>query len=114
MIRIFRFVARTVLAVLVLFWFSFAILSGASDGLGGLLKNLPNALPWLGLLAIIYIAFRWELLGGVLVLCTGVASISFFHAWTAPVVLVGISLPLLLAGATLVVCHYLARGDQNT
>lgn len=113
LIRVFRVAVRTVLVFLTLFWFGFAIMSGAEDGLSGILTNLPNALPWLGLFAIVYIAFCWELLGGALIFCAGVASIVFFNAGTAPVVLVGISLPLLAVGAVLIICHYLARSDQE-
>ncbi len=114
LIESIRFAAGTALIILALLWFSFAILSGTEHGLGGFVSNLPNALPWLWLLAIVYVAFRWELLGSVLVLCSGIASIFFFNAGTAPVVLVGISLPLMVVGTALIVCHYLAPRDQGS
>lgn len=115
-LRFLRLVARILLVVLALFWFAFALLSGAAQygqGIDALLRNLPNALPWLGLFVFVYIAFRWELVGGLLVVLAGFVSIFFFNAWTAPVVLFGVSLPLIAAGAGLIACHYLDRSDQD-
>ena len=114
LVKSLRYVGRAVLSVVSLFWLVFAVLSGTENGIGGLLANLPNALPWLGLIAIVYIAFRWELAGGALVLAAGVASIVFFNAWTAPVVLLGIPLPLIAAGTALILCSILDRSDQDT
>ena len=109
---ILRPMARAVLVTLALFWFGFAVLSGAEQdgqGIGALLRNLPNALPWLGLFAIVYVAFRWEGVGGaILILAGGVAAV-FFNAWDAPVVLLGVCLPLVVIGAAFIACHYLDR-----
>ncbi|TQV86137.1 hypothetical protein FKG94_00850 [Exilibacterium tricleocarpae] len=110
LIKLLRYSARITLAVVALSWFGFAVLSGAGNGLRGLLANLPNTLPWLGLAIVVYVAFRWELVGGVLVLVTGLASVVFFNAWAAPIVLVGASLPVIAAGTVLLVCYYL---DQH-
>lgn len=113
-IRVLRYSARTVLVVVALLWFGFAVLSGAENGVGGLLENLSNALPWLLLFAIVYIVFRWELLGGVLAMVTSVASILFFNTWTVPVVLIGVSLPIMAAGVALIICYFLDRGDYDS
>ncbi len=102
--RTLRYFARTVLCVTALFWFGFAMLSGAENDFEGILSNLPNTLPWLGFFVVVYMAFRWELLGGALVLSAGIASVFFFSAWTSPAVLLGISLPNIVAGAALVAC----------
>ncbi len=113
-IRILLLVVRTLLAALALFWFAFALLSGSDQygqGIGAVLRNLPNALPWLALFAFVYIAFRWELVGGILVVLAGLASMVFFNAWTAPIVLFGVALPLIAAGAALIAFDYLDRSE---
>jgi len=56
-------------------------------GITGIIHNSPNALPWLILLILAYIAFRWETLGGLLILSMGVFSIFFFRAPKNPFVL---------------------------
>ncbi|WP_050932031.1 DUF7670 domain-containing protein [Aestuariivita boseongensis] len=111
-VRILRLVVRTLLVALALFWFIFAWLSGAAEygqGIGAVIRNLPNSVPWLFLFIIVYIAFRWELAGGILIMLAGLGSVVFFDAWAAPVVLLGVSLPLVAAGATLVACHIIDR-----
>lgn len=111
-LQFLRLAVRSLLIVLALFWFAFALLSGAGQygqGVGAVFRNLPNAQPWLGLFVFVYIAFRWELVGGILILLAGLVSIIFFNAWTAPVVLLGVSLPLSAAGAALIACHFLDR-----
>ena len=65
-----RCFTRTILLIISVFWFVFALLSGSADyggGLKGILMNSPNALPWLLLLFLVYIAFKWELVAGVLI-----------------------------------------------
>lgn len=111
-IRILRIAARTLLVVTALVWFVFAVLSGAGqygDGIDAVVRNLPNALPWLALLAMVAVAFRWELIGGALIALAGFGSLLFFHAWSAPIVLLGVSLPLIAAGTALIVCWYCDR-----
>ncbi len=108
-----RLTARVILAITGLFWFVFAALSGAGDGIGGLWANLPNALPWLGLIALFFISLRWELLGGVLVLAFGLASVAVFSASAVPVVLAGLSLPVIASGVALIICHWLDRGGAG-
>ncbi len=61
-----------------MFWLGFALLSGTEKDFEGLLANLPNTLPWLGLLAVLYMAFRREMLGGALASAVGLASVFFF------------------------------------
>ena len=94
-----RHFSRATLLLISVFWFCFALLSGAGElGEGGLIQNIPNALPWLLLFVVVYIAWRWELIGGSFVLAAGIFTIFFFNAFASPVVLFGISLPLILLG----------------
>lgn len=113
-IRLLRVVARTVLVIVALFWFIFAVLSGAGqygEGIGAVVRNLPNALPWLALFGLVVAAFRWEFVGGALVALAGLGSIVFFKAWQVPIVLLGVSFPLVVGGMALILCSY---GDRVT
>jgi hypothetical protein len=74
----------------------FSAMSGAESG--GFLKNLPNALPWVLLLAFACLAFKWQIAGGVLTLLFGVFTVFFFNALESVFVLSAISLPLILIG----------------
>ena len=96
-----RFTIRILLLLVAAFWFVFALLSGAESyggGLRGILMNSPNALPWLLLFALVYIVWKWELIGGILITLAGLATIFAFdtyeHIWT----FLTISLPLLIIG----------------
>ena len=96
-----RYFARTVILILGILLFIFSLLSGADrlgGGITGIIHNSPNALPWLILLILAYIAFRWETLGGLLILSMGVFSIFFFRAPKNPFVLFVISIPLITLG----------------
>jgi hypothetical protein len=104
--RLLRVVARGTLILVCLFWFVFALLSGAEElggGLGGILRNSPNALPWVVLALLIALAFRFERAGGaMIVLAGGLAALQFnaVQAWQAMVL---IPLPVVLCGVALFV-----------
>lgn len=112
-----RYIARTVLIIVTSFWFLFALLSGSEaygGGIKGILKNSPNALPWLLLGIVVYLAFRWELLGGLLVAAMGIFTVFFFKAYNQPVVLFMISVPLLILGGFLIAAWYLTKKSAQT
>ena len=78
-LKMSKIVARIILLIVSLFWFVFALLSGAEEaggGIKGVLKNSMNALPWLILLGLNYLVHRWELIGGIVLM--GFAFFSFF------------------------------------
>lgn len=105
-----RYIARGVLLAVAGFWFIFALLSGAGQyggGFSGIIKNLPNAIPWVVLFIFVYIAWRWEHIGGTLVALMGIGTIFMFDA--EPIVLLAISFPLILLGAALVASWYFRR-----
>lgn len=102
-----RIFARTWLALVTLFWLCFAATSGAEPGLEGLVANLHNAWPWMGLLVLLFVAFRWEFVGGALVVAAGLWTVVFFNAWTQPLVLFIISVPIIAAGSAFMLCHIL-------
>ena len=70
--------AKSLLLVLAIGWLIFALLSGAENS--GALKNFPNALPWAVLLVFVCVAFRWQILGGILVILFGLFTVIFFSA----------------------------------
>jgi len=96
MMRLLKTVSLAILTVPGLVWFGFSLLSVAQDGLRGLIMNLPNALSWLDLLAIVGVALRWEFVGGLLALMAGIAAAAFFNALANPVVLLAVVAPLSL------------------
>ena len=111
-----RYTARTILLILSSFWFVFALFSGAEEyggGLKGVLMNSPNALPWLLLLLLVYIAWKKELIGGSLITLIGFLSIAFFKTYEHLIVFMLVSLPLILLGGSLVVSYYLDKNNKN-
>ncbi len=59
-------ISVTILLVVAAFWFVFALLSGSEEyggGIIGIMKNSPNAIPWLILFGAVYCAWRWRLVG---------------------------------------------------
>ena len=71
----FRNIARYTLLSIGALLFVFALFSGAESfggGFMGVIKNSPNAAPWLGLLIFVFIAWKWELLGGILITVLGI------------------------------------------
>lgn len=107
-----RYVARVVLLLISVLWFFFALFSGAGEfggGVSGILQNIPNALPWLLLFVVVYIAWKWELVGGVLIVTGGLWSMAFFNAFESLIVLFGISLPLIVLGGLFILSWYVTR-----
>lgn len=100
--RAMLYTARGLLVLITLFWGVFALLSGVGgdDGLPWW-QNLTNAAPWVLLASIVWMTFFRPLIGGGLIIVLALASVVFFNAWIMPVVLFGISLPLLIAGLLL-------------
>ncbi len=55
--------------------FVFALFLGAEEyggGLQGIIMNSPHAIPWVALLVIVFIAWKWELVGGILMIILGI------------------------------------------
>lgn len=100
-----RTMLRVVALFIATFWFIFALLSGSGDyggGIRGILLNTPNAVPWVVVFVLIYVVWRWECTGGMVIAALGAYSVFFFQAWRSPVVLLAVCLPLLLLGGCFV------------
>ena len=70
-----------ILAVFGTLAFIFALLSGAETyggGISGIIKNSPKALPWAALLILIYIGWKWPLIGGICITLFGFGLLYFF------------------------------------
>ncbi len=115
--NVLRNTARYGLLVLGILVFVFALISGSQDyggGIVGILKNSPNALPWLTLLVLVLVAWKRELAGGILVTLFGLAVLYFFNFsgpnfwWST--FMITLSIPVL--GAFFLLSWYLRRGHQ--
>lgn len=98
-----KWTPRIIFLFVTLFWGVFALLSGAEaygNGFMAVLKNSPNALPWLGLLIINWIAWKYPKTGGILVLAVAVFLSFFFNMWSSRGVflLALVFLPLVITG----------------
>ena len=108
-----RYIARTILVAMSAFWFVFALLSGAGAGLKGIITNSPNAVAWLLLLGLVYLAWKKELLAGILISLLGLSTIFFFNAVKHQFVLWAISLPLILLGGFLILAWHLTKASSK-
>ena len=81
----------------------FAILSGAKiygGGIGGIIKNSPNALPWIILIVLILISWKWEFAGGIGLIIFGGCMMFFFNFSLIPTL---ISLLIIASGVVIVI-----------
>ena len=111
-----RCTARTILLVVSIFWFVFALLSGAEEyggGLKGILINSPNVLPWLLLFLLVYISWKKELIGGSLITLMGFLTIAFFKTYRYFIIFMLVSLPLIVLGGFLIISYYLDKNRKN-
>ena len=112
--NIFRNTARYSLLVIGVLVFVFALLSGAENkggGVMGIIKNSPNALPWVLLLVLVYVAWKWELTGGIIITALGLFLFYFFNFAGNNFFLVTFILTLLiiLLGSFFILSWYLRK-----
>ncbi|RLC52473.1 MAG: hypothetical protein DRH79_04855 [Candidatus Cloacimonadota bacterium] len=81
--NLLRNFARYFLLILGILVFVFALLSGAEQtgGIKGIIVNSPNALPWLVFLFIVWLAWKKELIGGIVIILFSVAASILFSIW---------------------------------
>jgi len=91
----------------------FALLSGAEaygNGLEGILKNSPNALPWAAMIILVALSWKYELASGILVTVAGIAAAIFFNTGIQFNWLVfGITLAIPLLGILMIIAHFQAK-----
>ena len=74
-----RRVARTALLVVTLFWIIFGIITGFNNegGISAIFDNFNTILPWLAIVVLWFIAWRWEVLGGVFIIAFSIYMASY-------------------------------------
>ena len=113
----FRNIARYSILSIGILVFIFALLSGAEEyggGLHGIIKNSPNVLPWVVLLVIVLIAWKWELVDGILIILLGIFAYWFIsfrgnNFNLAPFI---IFLLIILMGEFFLISWYLRRKKE--
>ncbi len=78
-VRRCRRVARTALVVVTLFWIIFGIATGFNNegGFSSLFDSFKNILPWIAIIVLWFIAWRWEIIGGLLIIIFSVYMASY-------------------------------------
>ena len=104
-----RYIARVLALIWAGWWTFFGLVSGAGEGLRGVLTNAPNTLPGLVFLICTAIAWRWEAIGGVALLMCGLVTLFFFHIGKNLFLLLTAVLPPLAAGFLFLVSWWEAR-----
>ena len=114
--NLLRNFARYSALVLGMLIFIFALLSGAEEyggGIRGIIKNSPNAMPWLIFLALVYLTWKRELTGGIIITIFGLAALYFFifkgnHFFISTFIL---TLLIILIGVFFIVSWYLRKEE---
>ena len=103
---------RLFLLLFTIFWMLFALLSGGErmgGGIRGVIYNAPNALPWFILLIFVLLTFRWEFIGGIVIISMGLLTLFFFNAIENHFILWMISIPIIIFGIIFLISWYLSR-----
>ena len=123
--NILRNTARYSLLIIGVLIFIFALLSGAESqggGVMGIIKNSPNALPWVLLLVLVYVAWKWELVGGILftVIGLGFSPVVFLHNYNmnhsifiSLGIIAAITLPFIVVGILFISSHFIKKKQSN-
>jgi hypothetical protein len=109
----FYWTPRIIVLIFSVLIFIFALLSGASeygDGLDSIIKNSPNALPWLLFFGLVYLGWKNDKIGGYLFVFVGLFSVIFFNTWKHLSSFFVVSFPIFLAGILFLVNYY--RGKK--
>lgn len=99
------------LFVITILIFIFSLFSGAEPEIQGLVKNIPNTLPWLLLFLINIIAKYNEIIGGIILIALTIFLFDFFNivsqnGWVTFFIIL---LPILILGIGLVTVGILEK-----
>ncbi len=111
-----RKIARTLLLLITIIVFVFALLSGSESyggGFWGIIKNAPNALPWILLFAMNYLVWKKELIGGVVLTLFGLFITYLFNFsgpnfWWSTFIMTS---SITLLGVIFIYLHYEKRNN---
>ncbi len=104
-----RYIARALALIWAVWWTFFALVSGAGEGFRGLLANAPNALPGLVFLVCVAIAWRWEAVGGILLLLCALGPFFFFDIGRHLFMHLTFVLPAVVAGFLFLICAWKSK-----
>jgi hypothetical protein len=110
--------ARYTSLVLGILVFIFALLSGSEEygeGINGIIKNIPNALPWLVFLLLVYVAWNWEVVGGIILIILGLTLLYVFNFPSANLFSTAslLGLLIILIGSFYIIGWYYSRGHGD-
>ena len=112
-----RGIARYTLLIVFSLTFVFALLSGSGDyggGIKGIIQNSPNSAPWLIFLVLLFIAWKWELIGGILITLLGFGAMYFFcYPWKGFEFAFYLSMLIIIFGSFFIISWYLTRKANN-
>lgn len=116
--NILRNIARYTLLVVGVLVFLFALASGSEvygGGLMGIIKNSPNALPWAILLVLVWVSWKWELVGGIIITLFGLAALYFFNfrGGNIDVIVLVMTLLIVVFGIFFILSWYLRKGAEK-
>jgi hypothetical protein len=111
-----RKTARILLFTITTLVFVFALLSGSEGyrgGFWGIIKNAPNALPWILLFALNYLVWKKELIGGVVLTLFGLFITYLFNFsgpnfWWSTFIMTS---SITLLGVIFIYLHYEKRNN---
>lgn len=112
-----RGIAKYTLLVVFSLTFVFALLSGSGDyggGIKGIIQNSTNSAPWLIFLVLLFVAWKWELIGGILITLLGFGALYFFcFPWKGLESAFYLSLFIIIFGSLFIISWYLRRKANN-
>jgi hypothetical protein len=116
-IKIFRWVARVLLVAAILFMMMFSLDVFETEGtvkekaIGLFMHNIPAFM----LIAVLIIAWKRELAGGILLIALTFGMMFYFRSFTSNPGSLIILLPFLIAGILFILCHVFSfRKQQNS
>jgi hypothetical protein len=112
-----RGIAKYTLLVVFSLTFVFALLSGSGDyggGIKGIIQNSTNSAPWLIFLVLLFVAWKWELIGGILITLLGFGALYFFcFPWKGLESAFYLSLFIIIFGSLFIISWFLRRKANN-
>ena len=103
----------TILSILFMTMFSFDVFGGDESSGAKMLGFLIHNIPVLILIAILIIAWKWEVAGGALFIVASITGMFFFHSFRGnPASLIVIS-PFLITGIMFILHHILYPVRKN-
>lgn len=111
-------ISLIILLIFGLLVFMFALVSGSETfggGLYGIIRNSPNAIPWAALLILVWVAYRWKLIGGILITLLGFGLLYLFRIFTAEFATITFIIALfpVVLGSMLILSWGLTHHNNN-